>query len=378
MPEAFKEKLNINAIEYLATNIKTAYINFDELGFVAEASNRLDTLELKARSNQIKQALFSFLPNKFEEVSATFKQCLGEPAKADEIIFDAQPNGLAGWIMMPVIDYLAQFAVEHHPDKFHAGLELMHACTKRFSAEFAIRKFLLDRPEQTLAVLIKWCDDIDPHVRRLASEGTRPYLPWGVNLKLFAKRPELILPILEKLKDDESEYVRRSVANSLNDIAKDHPDLIAELAKKWWQPKNKPRQKLIKHACRTLLKNGHPGVLACFGYPPTSGLNISLSLSNTEVAIGESLSMQLTIHNQLTLSQNLLIDYVVFHQKANRQLTPKVFKWTSCGIHADEQKEWYKQHSFKIVTTRKYYIGLHRIDVLVNGRVEASADFQLV
>ena len=377
MPEAFKEKLNSEAIKNLADIIKLNYSDFNYSEFVQSATNTLDTLELKARSNQIKDALFKCLPKDLNTVKAIIKPCLGEPINNENTVFEPQDTGLSGWIMMPVCDYLAELTLDYNCAQFDDGLMLMKDATKLFSSEFAIRLFLLEKPEHTLEVLSTWVVDSNVHVRRLVSEGTRPYLPWGINLKLFAKNPQMIMPLLEKLKDDESEYVRRSVANNLNDIAKDHPDLVANVAKDWWQPSNIPRQKLIKHACRTLLKNGNTDVLACFGYLPSNNLNVSLSLLNESVKQGDNLTIHLAVTNNSKVQQNLLIDYVIYHQKANGKLSPKVFKWTSFKIDSNEGKEMEKNHSFKKVTTRKYYVGLHKVEILINGKIEASAEFQL-
>ncbi len=77
--------------------------------------------------------------------------------------------------------------------------------------------------------------------------------------------PSMTMPILESLRDDPSEYVRRSVANHLNDIAKNNSDYVAGSAGKWMRCASKDRQKLIRHACRSLIKQGHQSALVVFG-----------------------------------------------------------------------------------------------------------------
>lgn len=381
MPEAFKNNFSLSAIdemsEYLAQASEKNAFAFDHKAFVSMASNKLDTLELKARSNQIVSALVEYLPDDFSHAAIIVKDALAPSSKDETIQFTSGKNGLAGWVMMPVTDYVAHAALQQEGLWYEQGLELLHACTQRFSAEFSIRPFLRDYTNRTLSVLSQWAQDENVHVRRLVSEGTRPYLPWGLRLHVFAKDPTPIIPLLEQLKDDESEYVRRSVANNLNDISKDHPDKVVQIVTSWWDDNNKARTKLIKHACRTLLKDGHPGALALFGYPPALIGKIELILSEQSLAMGGEQHITLTIKNTQKHPQKLLIDYAMHHQKANGKMSPKVFKWTSLTLPSNTQKTLTKKHDFKQVTTRKYYQGGHMVEVLINGQAFATANFDL-
>ena len=390
MPEAFKNHFNHQVIQHLGGQIKRHYAQFDELAFNKLACMKLTELELKARSNQICEALIQTMPNDFAYACKVIQQTLAPPSRTETNQYantnkgpdHESMHGIAGWIMMPVSDFVTQAALSglsnpEHPN-FLLGLNTLKECTKRFTAEFAIRPFLRDYPSQTLTIMHKWAKDDNLHVRRLVSEGTRPLLPWGLRLHNFADNPDLIIPLLEQLRDDSSEYVRRSVANSLNDIAKSHPNKVAEVCKKWWVNSNEKRTKLIKHACRTLLKNGHAGALALFGYPEANLIKVALQLSSPKIEMGEALLLTISFSNSLECSQNLLIDYIVHHQKANGSMRPKVFKWTSVLLNAGEQKVMSKKHSFKAVTTRKYYAGEHKIELLINGKVLASQSFSLV
>jgi 3-methyladenine DNA glycosylase AlkC len=371
MPEAFKNNFNVPLIRHLGAQLKQNYDAFDEQIFIQKASHQLETLELKARSNQICDALMQCLPADFSVASQVILSSLAPPSLDETIQFDhtnkgpenTNASGIAGWIIMPVSDYVTQAALLNIEDaqapNFKMGLDLLKECTKRFSAEFAIRPFLRDFPIQTLQVLKQWAQDDNVHVRRLASEGSRPLLPWGIRLHTFVESPESIVPILEQLRDDESEYVRRSVANSLNDIAKHHPDKVAKIAADWWQQNNRTRAKLIKHACRTLLKNGHAGALSLFGYPPATLANVTLTLGANSIAVGDSFSLSLSLSNLENQAQSL-------------------FKWTSINVLTGEHKTLSKQHSFKPVTTRKYYAGAHKIAILINGEVFCEQDFLLV
>lgn len=386
MPEAFKNHFNVPVIEHLARQIKQHYGVFNSQDFIALASYKLEDLELKARSNQIANALERYMPEDLSEVARLLETVLGEELANENLNYTSSEQGLAGWVIMPVADYVTNKTLAllqqhtNNNDILNTALNILQACTKRFSAEFAIRPLLRDFPNRTLALMHQWASHENVHVRRLVSEGTRPYLPWGIRLHDFANTPMLILPLLEILKDDESEYVRRSVANNLNDIAKDHPDLIADLATKWWQENNPERIKLVKHACRTLIKNGHPKVLAMLGYQQPKLAQVDLTLVHQKVENGQAQEFELSFINTSSKAQKLLIDYVIYHQKANGSLSPKVFKWTSLSIPAASQKRQSlsKRHSFKAVTTRKYYLGEHRIEVLINGKAYSQQSFILV
>lgn len=401
MPDAFKNNFNQAVIQHLGDhlayhsnvqNTKTES-TFDLNRFLGLALKDLDKLELKERSNQIVEALYACMPHDLSEVNRLILASLATVGDDETIVFentnkgpvDAANSGIAGWIMMPVSDYVTKVTLAEIKDlssqsekaRFAMGLALLKECTKRFSAEFAIRPFLRDYPMQTLSVLKRWASDDNVHVRRLASEGSRPLLPWGLRLGVFVDDPDKIIPLLKSLRDDESEYVRRSVANSLNDIAKHHPERVAELCTSWWQDDNKTRCKLLKHACRTLLKNGHSGALALFGYPPAELSSVSLSLDVTSLSIGDDLNLFLEVSVDAKVSQKLLIDYVVHHQKANGKMSPKVFKWTSIELPNTAKHTITKKHSFKPVTTRKYYCGEHKIEILINGKVVEQKTFYL-
>ena len=385
MPEAFKHNFDHKVIRHLAQQLSKQAGLLGEVfhadKFVKDACNNLDELELKARSNQIATALATHLPTDFIRSAKLIDASL-VPINAnysdETMTFTHESDGLAGWIIMPVADYITTVILQHPEQNFDHGIQLLKRCTCLFSAEFAIRPLLRDLPSKTLATLLTWQSDKNVHVRRLVSEGTRPYLPWGIRLHQFVAEPELIIPFLEALKDDDSEYVRRSVANNLNDIAKDHPNKVAALAQQWWLPKNKNRTRLIKHACRTLIKQGHPKVLEMLGYFPVTLAASALTLSHKQLAIGESQQMTLTLKGNNACNQALLIDYVVHHQKANKLTSKKVFKWTSIMLgKGKDAVVIQKAHSFKKVTTRKYYSGEHKIEVLINGQSVAMQSFLL-
>ncbi|MFW8590966.1 DNA alkylation repair protein [Glaciecola sp. 2405UD65-10] len=378
MAELFKDKFNTKTVTHLAKVLVSYDPSFNLKEFIKMASAGLAKLEMKARSKQITKALLVHMPQDFTKATQIIESALDKPSQGETLNFEHAEGYIAGWTIMPVVQYISDAILLLPDERFELGMQSLKECTKRFSAEFAIRPLLEQLQCKTLAVLETWAHDSNLHVRRLVSEGSRPLLPWGLRLHAFVQSPQLILPLLEQLKDDESEYVRRSVANSLNDIAKHHPDLVANIALKWWQDDKPIRQKLLKHACRTLIKKGNVTVLNMLGYAPASIQELELTLAHTLVVKGNEQVITLHIKNAISTPQKLLIDYVVHHQKANGTLSPKVFKWKSVVLPVNNGGlTLTKKHSFKTVTTRKYYSGKHKISILINGETFAEQAFSL-
>jgi len=275
---------------------------------------------------------------------------------------------------MAMAEYIARRGQGH----VALSLDTLKDMTSRFSSEFAVRSFLTNHPEQTLEMFSTWTTDKNEHVRRLVSEGTRPRLPWGMRLHAFVADPSAVVTLLETLMDDPSEYVRRSVANNLNDIAKDHPDLVADIAQNWMVDASADRQRLIRHGLRTLIKAGHENALQALGFGPAQIEVKDFSLGTPQVVLGDALSFHIEIASTSKSHQPLVIDYAVHHMRANGQTAPKVFKWKTVHLNADASLHAAKRHVIKPITTRRYYPGLHRIEVLINGKGVASADFELL
>ena len=245
----------------------------------------------------------------------------------------------------------------------------------RFSAEFSVRPFFRDHTDLTLETAMDWSGDANLHVRRLASEGSRPRLPWGILLETFVRDPSPLIPLLTRLRDDPEDFVRRSVANNLNDIAKDHPDLVADLAADWLEGAGAARRKLVRHACRTLIKDGHAGALAAFGYAPPKLRDIRLKVPS-KVRLGGVLDIVFEATSET--GQQLHVDYILHFMRANGRLSPKVFKWTDVMAKPGEKLRLTKAHPYRIVTTRKDYPGQQKLSVQINGQVVAEAGFELV
>lgn len=247
--------------------------------------------------------------------------------------------------------------------------------TQYASSEFAVRWFVVNREERMMAQMRAWSKDESPFVRRLASEGCRPALPWGQALNSFKKDPSPILPILEQLKTDPSLDVRRSVANNLNDISKTHPDLIVKIAKDWYGG-NEDTNWIVKHGCRTLLKKGNREILAIFGYDDETSFDVrGFALDTTSVSIGGDIvfSFEILAKKPAKVRLEYGIDYVKSNGKRNR----KIFKISEISFSGNEKKLYTRKHSFADVSVRKHYPGVHSLTLIVNGTEQGILDFTL-
>jgi 3-methyladenine DNA glycosylase AlkC len=283
-------------------------------------------------------------------------------------------QGLRGW----GIYSLSMVVGQHGLDDFEGSLLLLKEMTSRFSAEFDVRYYLLDDQGRALKIMAKWVNDPNHHVRRLVSEGTRPRLPWGMQLPSLIADPSPTLPLLEALRDDDSEYVRRSVANHLNDIAKDHPDLVANLAKQWMAGASKSREKLVRHACRTLIKQGHPTALEAIGIGPPQIKLKRLAIKTPTVQFGDALKFTADLLSTSKAPQSLVVDYVIHFKKANGTRTGKVFKWKQLSLKPGQRIEIKRSHAIRPITTRRYYDGQQALSLRINGQEFGFAEFELV
>ncbi len=236
---------------------------------------------------------------------------------------------------------------------------------------------IVAHPALVYETLASWTRDSSEHVRRLVSEGTRPRLPWGLQLKAAIADPSMSWPLLEALLDDESEYVRRSVANHLNDIAKDHPSLVVDFTRRFLDGAGKERRALLKHATRTLVKKGNAEVLHLWGLGASFTGSAVLTLSPGSVQVGESLTLALDLRSDSDAPQRIAIDYLVHHRRKNGDAAPKVFKGWVTTLPARGSLTLSRRHSMKLITTRRYYPGAHLIEIQANGAVIATASFDL-
>jgi 3-methyladenine DNA glycosylase AlkC len=374
MAEAFKNLIDASLVRGAARHLRRAWPGFDARRFEALALDGLDALELKARAMQLCAALEATLPDDFAQAADIIEAALAPPLDGDDLPRPGSTgDGLAGWIVWP----LGEFVVRCGMGQPQRALQSLHALTRRHSAEWALRPFIEEHAQLAFATLAKWTTDPSAHVRRLVSEGSRPRLPWGAQLKGLIDDPSPTLPLLRVLQDDPSPYVRRSVANHLNDIAKDHPQLIVQWLHDHLPDAPPPRRALLRHASRTLLKQGQPQVLQAWGLGRPLRGEVRLALSPRRVALGQSLQLRVHIESSAARAQTLLIDYAVHHVKASGALVPKVFKGWRIELGAHESRALTKRHALREITTRRYHPGRHEVDLRINGRVLARASFEL-
>jgi 3-methyladenine DNA glycosylase AlkC len=377
--EPFKNLINATTVANAGLHLQRAWTGFDRPRFESLANSGLDALELKARMLQLADAMRATLPDDFNNACDVLEASLapplpmdvkGEPVGLSTADADA---GLSGWVIWS----MGEFVARHGQHDVPRSLLCLHALTQRSTAEFAIRPFIQQQPDAVWPVLARWASDPSAHVRRLVSEGSRPRLPWGLRLHALVANPMPTLPLLRTLQDDPSSYVRRSVANHLNDIAKDHPDLVAGWVRDHLIETTPERSALLRHASRVLIKQGHVPTLAAWGLASGLSGQASLALSASHASVGDSLGLRVTLRSTARKPQPLEIDYAVHHVRANGSTSPKVFKGWKLTLAAGEERVLEKRHSLKPVTTRTLHPGLHRIDVLINGQALAEAAFDL-
>jgi 3-methyladenine DNA glycosylase AlkC len=362
-----KDGLGASAVDRLARSLVSADPGFDAPEFRKRGLAGLGTLELKARVGHLTDALAKCLPDDYPRALEVVRQAgraFPEGDPADPL------NGFAAW---PLVDWVAAYGLDH----FDVSLEALRDLTGLFSAEFAVRPFLIHDAGRALVHFHRWTADPDEHVRRLASEGSRPRLPWGRQLPMFRADPAPVLPLLENLADDPSEYVRRSVANNLNDIAKDHPAVAVRVGRRWMKGAGPERTRLVRHALRTLVKQGDPGALKVLGFTSEPRVEASLTLEAKRVRIGDSLAFEIELVSSGARRQKLVIDYAVHHRRANGSCGRKVFKLRNASLDPGEVLKLRKSHSFAPRSVRRYYSGRYRIELLVGGRSLAEAFFDL-
>lgn len=338
--------------------------DFPAAEFVAAATGDFDTLELADRSRAIAAALRDFLP--------------GDPAAAISLITQSLPSGVEAQRWQGMDSFMlwpfTMFIAENGLDCFEESMAAQYEITQLFTAEFSIRSFIDQRHVATMARLHEWTTDPSEHVRRLVSEGTRPRLPWASRLQRFVDDPAPVLPLLESLRDDPSEYVRRSVANNLNDIAKDHPATAIATCERWLseQPGRRP---MVRHALRTLVKAGDPRALALLGFDQAITARIlTVEVIPQNVRIGESVEVLITLLNPGPLPAQVLVDFEVVFARPGTS-GRKVFKGAELQVEPGAEAVVRRRLSMRQMSTRRVYPGPHRVVALLNGVRHEGAGF---
>jgi 3-methyladenine DNA glycosylase AlkC len=362
MPEPLKNMFNRQTVTVLANAVQSNYPTFQRAAFLDDVFDaEWNGRELKQRMRHITTVLHNHFPANYNEALGILRQTI--PTLTEQ-----------GFEKMVFPDFVELYGL----DDYEASMTALEWFTQFVSAEFAIRPFIQRYPQQTMRQMQTWAGHAHPGVRRLASEGCRPRLPWGMGLSALKADPSPILPILEQLKTDESESVRRSVANNLNDISKDNPDMVIATLQRWQADDSDEIRWIISHALRTLIKQGHPAALELLGYPSGATIAIRNFVIEPEVVpFNGHLIFSFTLESKSDKPQNLMIDYVVYLMRANGKQTAKVFKLAKKSIQPGETLTFSKKHSFAPITTRTYYPGDHAIELKINGRLHTRHNFIL-
>jgi len=350
----------------LTTALTSTLPDFDRQKFLKEIfSDNFISKELKERMKHTSKVLYGFLPANYPETIEIIKKTIKELRKEG-----IGEDGLA-YMFLP--DYLETYGIDY----FDESVDALEFVTQFVSCEFAVRPFILKYGDRMIAKMQEWSLHESHKVRRLASEGSRPRLPWAMGIPFLKKDPGSILPILENLKQDSSEYVRRSVANSLNDIAKDHPNLVLDFAKSW-SGLSIETDAIIKHGCRTLLKQGHPEILKHYGLNDEGILLKDFKVLTPKVSIGESLAFSFSVKNENPMAQKIRLEYAIYYKKQNGQNTKKVFKISERIYPAGAEVSIVRKQKFVIITTRRFHLGDHQIAMIINGAEKESSSFDLL
>lgn len=361
MAALLKDVYNLQYMTHLADCVQDHYSDFNKTAFLnAIFDTDWQNKELKARTTHIAVQLNAYIAFDYlatlaviEKIAPHFTSYQGMfvPAFVEIYGLDYLPESIAA------LSYITQFS----------------------SAEFAVRPFIVKYPQAMHSILLQWSVSDNEHIRRLSSEGARPRLPWAMALPEFKKDPAYLLPILENLKADPSEYVRRSVANNLNDIAKDHPQLVTDIAARWLvENKTIQTKRLVKHACRSLLKQADPSALALFGFLPPKDVEVNEFDCDQQVRLGELLHFSFALqHKRNSTLDKLRIEFAIDFMKSNGKQARKIFQLSESMINQNN-KTFTKSFNFKAISTRKYYCGLHRLAIVVNGVELSRRDFTLV
>lgn len=359
MPEKLKDILiPDDQILSLASSIYEVFPEFNSESFINKVlDSGWKERELKQKMRHITVCLRKYLPSDYPEAI---------------LILEKITSQSKGFIALSFSDFVECYGIDHWDISMNALVNFTSSC----SSEFAVRPFIDHSPEKAMPYLYIWAENENHHIRRLASEGCRPLLPWGKVLRKFKTDPSPIIPILEKLKNDPSEYVRKSVSNNLNDISKNHPELVIEICKKW-QGKTKETDRIIKHGCRTLLKSGNTKALSLFGFEASDSFEVTdLQTDVNSVRIGGSIKFTFSLKNISATKQIARIEYRIHFVKSNGKTSAKIFQIKESGFEPGEHRV-VKSQSFADFTTRKHYPGIHLIEIIVNGQAKAEIEILL-
>lgn len=351
--------------DQLSVPLKKTLSGFDKKSFHKKIFiPDFEKYELKERMAHTAHVLHQFMPEGYTKAAPLLTALIkavqehGPVARSIEYLF------------LP--EYIYLYGLDH----YHHSVSVMEQVTQFITCEFAIRHFIVRYEEQMIPQMLKWSKHKNRHVRRLATEGCRPRLPWAMALPKLKKDPTPILPILENLKTDSCEVVRRSVANNLNDISKDNPNTAIKIARQW-KGISPETDTIIKHGLRSLLKAGHPDVMNYYKLNANDLNIIRFSLKNKQVKIGDYLEFEATVTNSGKKKQKVRLEYAIYYLRNNRSLSKKVFKISEREMAAGETISIERKQSFKPITTRVFYKGTQQVSLIINGSESIKLSFEL-
>lgn len=356
---ALKEIFNVERLQHIATEMTAVYPAFDAKGFLKHAKAGLSELAVMQRMARVSESLHAVIPLDYPQTLT--------------LLYALAPRLNSGFVSL----FLPHYVASYGRDDFSRSMDALKYFTTFGSAEFAIRHFLLHDFQRTLAVMQAWSLDANEHVRRLASEGSRPRLPWSFRLTDVQANPELCASILDNLKADSSPYVRKSVANHLNDITKDHPDWVLGLIESW-NLDNPHTAWIARHALRSLIKQGNTRALTIMGAGAKAEVNLHhLSVTPAVIRLGERITLSFSLESTSATAQKLVVDYAIDYVKSAGHSAAKVFKLKAFTLGPGEHQRISREQHIRELTTRKHYPGKHSVHVLVNGERLGSAEFVL-
>jgi 3-methyladenine DNA glycosylase AlkC len=361
---------NVEKVSRVAQEIQCVFSEFKAQEFTQEVVAAFPKLELMERMYWMRTCLNEYLPDDYTIAVGVLLEAL--PSALDPVLSD---DDFGDYIYGAYGNFVSEYGATEQDVDF--SLAALREMTKRFSCEFPIRVFIDAFPEKALAAFQHWSVDSHYHVRRLVSEGTRPKLPWGKNISLDYKTP---VPYLDILHADSTRFVTRSVANHINDISKLDPEFALQTLSRWksrGEQQTKELDYIIRHALRTLVKRGHPEALQMLGYSPVK-LNTNVRVQTPEVTIGDSLMFDITLQSMSKIEESLMVDYVLYFQKANGELAPKTYKITKTSIKPGETILLTKRHPLREMSTRKIYPGTHQLQLQINGLKSGKQSFDLI
>lgn len=370
MAELFKDLYSEHFFEIFTDTLEIVLVDFNKKKFLSAIYNSdWGNMEFKQRMHHISDVLKSYLSDNYKEsidqlyaiISTLKSKGADKEIKYAELVFVFIPD----------------FIEQNGMDEFECSLEAFEKITQFTSCEFAIRPFIIKYEGKMLERILTWTTHENIHVRRLASEGSRSRLPWGMAIQTLKNNPAPVLPILEALKADPSEYVRKSVANNLNDISKDNPQVVIDIANRWIGT-SKETDWIVKHACRTLLKDGHQAILQLFGFGSIQNIDINnFQLIDDRIKIGQHLEFHFDIDNKSIKNEKIRLEYGIYYLKKNGALSRKVYKISEKYYAAQSLTNITRRQSFRLISTRKFYAGPHQISLIINGIEVDVRDFEL-